>query len=229
MTNVDAAAHRTRRILVATVGVLAVADVVRSAWLPGGAHLAFNVGLTGVLGVVARRAGLSRAELGLERAHVGSGLRWGGAAFGAVALTVGGAALVASSSGIFDDDRSAISGGELALKVLVVIPIGTVVLEELAFRGLLLGLWCRIAPTWRAVAGSSIVFGLWHVPGAWKSAAGDGAWSALAAVAGTVAATTVAGGVFALLRSRSHSLLAPALAHLATNTTALVAAWIVNR
>jgi membrane protease YdiL (CAAX protease family) len=225
----DVGAERARRFLVVTIGLLAAADIARSAWVPSDVHLAFNIGLVLVVALIAWFAGLSLAELGLEREHLGSGLRWGGAAFGAVAVAVTATAIVGSSSGLFDDDRSVISGGELARKVLFVIPVGTVVLEELAFRGVVLGLWRRSTPTWRAVSGASLVFGLWHVPGAWKSAIGDGAWSALATAAGTVVATTAAGVVFNVLRLKSRSLVGPALAHLATNTIPLVAAWWINR
>jgi membrane protease YdiL (CAAX protease family) len=43
-------------------------------------------------------------------------------------------------------------------------------------------------------------------------------------VLGTIAATTAAGIVFALLRLRSGSLLAPVLAHVATNSFAYLGA-----
>ena len=39
----------------------------------------------------------------------------------------------------------------------------------------------------------------------------------------------VAGAVFAYLRLRSGSLLAPALAHLATNDISFVVGWLFNR
>jgi len=49
----------------------------------------------------------------------------------------------------------------------------------------------------------------------------------LAAAAGTFVATFAAGLAFCWLRIRSGSLLAPAMAHLATNSVALVVAWLV--
>ncbi len=45
----------------------------------------------------------------------------------------------------------------------------------------------------------------------------------------TVAVTLVAGLLFCWLRLRSRSLLAPVLAHLATNTVAFTAVWVVLR
>ena len=46
-------------------------------------------------------------------------------------------------------------------------------------------------------------------------------------MAGAVVVTFVAGLVFGWLRLRSRSLVAPVLAHVATNGLALVAAWVV--
>jgi membrane protease YdiL (CAAX protease family) len=80
---------------------------------------------------------------------------------------------------------------------------------------------------------SSVLFGLWHVLPTWND---TGRATALAAaggqrvlvVLGTVVATGIAGAVFAWLRRRSGSLLAPVLAHLAVNAAALTAAWVVR-
>jgi membrane protease YdiL (CAAX protease family) len=48
-------------------------------------------------------------------------------------------------------------------------------------------------------------------------------------VAGNVLSTAVAGAVFAWLRLRSGSLLAPALAHLGTNDISFGVGWLFNR
>jgi len=48
-------------------------------------------------------------------------------------------------------------------------------------------------------------------------------------VVGNVLSTAFAGAVFAYLRLRSGSLLAPALAHLATNNISFVVGWLFNR
>ena len=50
--------------------------------------------------------------------------------------------------------------------VLVQIPLGTVVLEEVAFRGVLpalMGASPAIRWRWVPVLGASILFGLWHI------------------------------------------------------------------
>ncbi len=166
-------------------------------------------------GGLGARLGLD--ELGLEPSRIAAGLRWGGIAFGLIASAVTLAAVL--SPGSFDDDQADVDLGGLAGRTLFVIPVGTVALEELAFRGVLLGLLLRLTTAGWAVVASSVCFGLWHIPGV------DGA----VGLAGTVLATTAAGGLFAWLRLRAGSLLAPALAHLAFNSVAFTAAWLVHR
>ncbi|MBV8951398.1 MAG: CPBP family intramembrane metalloprotease [Actinobacteria bacterium] len=60
----------------------------------------------------------------------------------------------------------------------------------------------------------------------WRAAS---TWGATVLVAAAVAITFAAGVLFCWLRLRSRSLLAPLLAHLATNGAAFVVAWFVVR
>lgn len=237
MTSASVPHRGTRQALAASVGVLAAGNVLRSTLVPGGAHLAFNLALAGGMAVAASRSGLTGTELGLARSDIPSGLRWGGAAAGVVTLTVVAVSSVPAAHGAFDDDRAAVDLRDLLYVVGVRIPLGTVLLEELAFRGLLLALLARLAPLRTAVLVSSALFGLWHVlpsAGPGDSNAGIGsitgsAGGMAAVVAGTVVATTGAGVAFCWLRIRSRSLVAPVLAHLATNTVPLAAAWVLAR
>jgi membrane protease YdiL (CAAX protease family) len=48
-----------------------------------------------------------------------------------------------------------------------------------------------------------------------------------AAVAGAVITTAIAGGVFAWLRLRASSVMAPIVLHLAINSSAYLAGWLV--
>ena len=81
----------------------------------------------------------------------------------------------------------------------------------------------------------SALFGLWHVQPtlatmgdnpAVSGAAGSTAARVLV-VLGAVAVTSAGGLVFAWLRLRSRSLLAPVIAHAATNGLGLAVAWVV--
>lgn len=220
-----ASARRTRSAIGAVLVVIAAVNVSRSLWVPGGWHLWWNLGFAAAVVGVGAWAGMRAGELGLARSTWGSGARWGGAAFVAVAAVIVAAGLLPSAGDLMADDRTAVSVGTMLVRTLVLIPLGTVVVEELVFRGVLLGLARRLADAVPAALGVSLVFGLWHLLPVWR-AGGDGR---LGAMTGTFAATFAAGLAFAWLRERSGSLLAPAAAHLATNSVAFAVAWAVAR
>lgn len=224
------------RCFLLTAGVLAVVNVARSAGLLGPPWVSAAVVVVASV-LLARRGRLGREDLGLAPSSAASGLRYGAAAFVLVLLVVVGAALLPPTRGFLEDTRAQVSGGHLLVELLVAVLLVTAVPEELAFRGVLLGSGTRV---WRARTASlvtSALFGLWHVAPTLRTAAGNGAVAGTASspggmallVLGAVAVTFVAGLVFCWLRLRSGSLLAPLLAHCATNGVALAVAWFVQR
>ena len=204
--------------------------------LPGrpGSYVVANVAATGVLLAAARASGLSWAELGLARRRLAAGARWGGGAAALVAAGYGTALALPGVRPLLADGRvSDLGGGELAGQALLRIPLGTVLWEEVAFRAVLLAALARLLPRAGATGVSAAVFGVWHVrPTLGALAANDLADGPLlrtAAVLLACLATAAAGVLFAELRWRSGSLLAPALLHLATNTLGLLAAAAAHR
>jgi membrane protease YdiL (CAAX protease family) len=209
---------------------LAVAKVVDRA-VPG-AHVAVGLGLIACLVAVARAQGLTTADLGLAQSSRPTGLRWGATA----AALVGTAYALSYVTGPV---REALPDGEGGLgraalwTVLVVIPLGTVLPEELAFRGLLLALLGRRYGLLAASLLSSGLFGLWHVV---PSLGGGTANATMASVVGadaagsvvrvivTVVFTSLAGVVLCWLRLRSTSLVAPVLAHWTVNGLGVIVA-----
>jgi len=193
------------------------------------------VGLAVALALVfmALRSGLGRGALGLSIDRVRSGLVWGAAAFAVVLVVVVGAALLPATSGFLDDDRARLGTGSLVFEVLVSILLLTVIPEELVFRGVLLGAGSEAWGRRWGVLASSALFGLWHVAPTLDTAAqnaelaeaGSTVLGTVGVVAGAVGLTFVAGLVFSWLRLRSGSVVAPMLAHLATNGVTLVVAW----
>jgi membrane protease YdiL (CAAX protease family) len=245
----------TSLALVATLVVLAAVNlwvhVGPSRWQPvTGPLLAVGLLLLG------RGAGLSWEQLGLGRESLVPGLVWGGVA---VALVIAGYAVglaVPAWRGLFLDARHAVGPLRAARRAFVVVPLGVVVFEEVAFRGVLWGLVGVEHGTMWATAVTSMLFGLWHVlpavDGARANAAGPdaatdgdagmdgGAGTGRAPVppgilarqvVGTVAFTALAGAVFAVLRDQSGSLVAPFLLHWAANGLGILAAawaWTVH-
>jgi uncharacterized protein len=191
-----------------------------------------NLALVVLLLALARALGLERGELGLARTDAVAGLRWGVGATAVVTVVVVGGVVFEDVIGplgaLLHDVRADLSTGQLAYAVLVRIPLGTALFEEVAFRGVLLAAFLRATTTSRAVVLSSVVFGLWHVAptivALRLNLVAPGSVEGLLAIVGGVLATTVGGALFTWLRLRSGSLLAPLLAHWAVNGVGLVAA-----
>ena len=137
------------------------------------------------------------------------------------------AAVVPRTRPLFRDQRMAgVDGRGTARCALVRIPAGTVVLEEVAFRGVLPALGVP-------VLAAAVAFGLWHVVPTNRTLDTNRLAAApatrAAALLAAVAVTTVAGLGFHLLRDQSGGLLAPALVHAALTSTATVASFVVLR
>jgi membrane protease YdiL (CAAX protease family) len=146
--------------------------------------------------------------------------------------------VVPATRGFFLDDRAAAATGRGGLAAgLARITFAAVPPEELTYRSALLGLWLGNSSQASAVAWSSALFGLSHILPT-RSTMGQTALNQhlaqrplrqAAFVAGNVAVTGAAGAVFAWLRLRSGSLLAPLLAHAALNDSALMAGRVAHR
>jgi membrane protease YdiL (CAAX protease family) len=218
-----AAARRTRNRLVsgAAVVVLAAINVTDHLLHPPWWVRALE-GVALVAG--ARLDGLTWSQLGLGRDRVGAGCRWGLAVIGLAAGVYVVGVLLPLTRPAFQDVRYDLPLPEALRTAFVVIPFGTVALEELAFRSVLWGMLSRHQRAWQVLVTTSVLFGFWHVlpslhvgsSNRGVSDAVEGAGNA-AVVVGIVAFTTVGGLVFGELRRRSGSVLASAGAHWATN------------
>ena len=219
---------RDRVALSGLLGMLVAANIARSTVVPENWHFPYNLGIGVGAAALAAFAGLSRSELGLAQGTWRSGARVGGLAFGVVSAGI----IAGGTMGLLGEDGREITASELLWNVAVVIPVSTIAMEELVFRGVLPSLLHRVtrSPRWTMIA-SPLVFGLWHIFPAARGGAVHlpGAEVPLAGLlAGTFLATTIAGILFDWLRRRSDSLVAPALAHLATNSVTLAVVWLVS-
>jgi len=184
-----------------------------------------------VLGI-ARAAGTSPAELGLDRRDLARGARAGLLAGACAAAAVSAAATLPATREFFLDQRTqaAASRGDLA-RGLARITFASVPPEELTYRSALLGLGLGNGSPASAVAWSSAWFCLSHILPTLATMHRTAAHQHLAQrplrqaafISGNVAVTGAAGAVFGWLRLRSGSVLAPLLAHAALNGSALAA------
>src|SRR6266487_966286 len=149
--------------LAAAVAVLVVVNLLNNR-LARSAYLPMSLVTTALLLAVFRLTGLTWADAGLGRDELARGARWGLALATLVAVGYLAGALLPATRRVFLDRRVEHAGvGAAAYQTLVRIPLGTVMLEEVAFRGVLYGLVSdAYGITW-ATAVSCSLFGLWHV------------------------------------------------------------------
>jgi uncharacterized protein len=214
-----------RGAVAAVVIVLVVVNVLDHE-IPGvGIWLA--VPGAAVLIALARGIGLTWDELGAGREHLRTGAIYAAGAVALVAAIYAIALLIPLTRRGFLDSRYHVSTGDAFVTAFVRIPLGTILLEEVTFRGVLWALISRLRTPITALVVTSGLFGLWHVlpslhlasanSGVREAVGGTSAGASVAAVVGAVALTTAGGFLFGELRRRTGSLLASAGAHWATN------------
>ncbi|MDO3647332.1 CPBP family intramembrane glutamic endopeptidase [Nocardia mangyaensis] len=185
--------------------------------------------------VLMRKRGLGWAELGLSPRHWRRGTIYALGAVGIVLTAVAIGALLPITRPFFLADRYATISGAL-IASMIVIPLQTVIPEELAFRGVLHGALDRVVGVRGLFAAGSLLFGLWHIASSMGLTSGNkglleifggGLLGQIVGIVLAVAATAVAGVVFTWLRRRSGSLLAPIALHWSLNGAGALAAAIV--
>lgn len=241
MTSHYAVSTRRSRIrgMVGLVAVLgSLVGINLAANLAGLPHRELVVPLSVLaLLVVVKLRGMHWSELGLSARHMPRGLLYGLAATVTVAVVVTAGCLMPATSQFFLSERYS----DLRLAVfsaLVLIPLMTVLPEELAFRGVLQGALERVFGTTGVFVVGSLAFGLWHVTSSLGLTAGNaglaellgtGVWGQVAGITLAVAATSVAGAGFIWIRRHSRSLLAPIGLHWAFNAVGALAAALTWR
>src|SRR4051812_9492886 len=158
--------HPSRRRLLLVLGaVLLVLAAVNVADRYGPHHTGLIAGPVVALALVllGRRAGLTWHDLGLSRRTLLPGLKYAVGAVGAVAIVYAVGLALPWTRPAFHDVRYHLHLSAALMTAFIVVPLGTVLLEEVAFRGVLLGLVNRHrGATWASIT-SSVLFGLWHV------------------------------------------------------------------
>lgn len=195
-------------------------NVVVNRMLPARLYVPANLGVAAASYVFGRTNGQSNRGLGMSVATARRGMRWGLVGGSLIAAGAVGASRHRATRHLFADQRAA--QANTLYETLVRIPLGTVILEEVAFRSVLPSLLdgpSRTVPSLR----SSALFGLWHILPTLNALDINGIddrttrWQA---VAGGVAVTAVAGVALDLLRLRSRSVVAPMLVHWSANAVA---------
>lgn len=214
-------------VLLAMVGFQALTRGVE-----GRPYIVTGLLTTAGLALVCWAHGLTASDVGLAHTTWLTGLGWSLAIVLVIGSVIGIAGSIPRLHHLFADERiTDVSGFDTARKALLDIPFGTVLIEEFAFRGVLLALGSMLWSTPWALVWTSVLFGLWHISPALEmhdshAATKGGSWTT---VLGTVVFTGLSGVGFGLLRLWTDSLFPPAALHWAANGTGVVVGWWVHR
>lgn len=225
--------RRWRNATLGVGAVLVVANLMSNRVLPAWGYVPWNASVAVAIVVLARMATTNK-QLGFTAWRRGAA--WGGVL---LVLTIGVLALAITMpafNDLYHDRRVEAGTATWLYQAFIRIPIGTVLLEEVAFRAVLPGLFIMRWGVLRGCVAASMCFGLWHVlpaltlnevnPVATR-VFGTGAGGVAIAVVFAVCSTAIAGLWFCWIRLRSGSVLATMLAHVASNSGAYTIAWLL--
>ena len=225
--------------LLVVLALLVVLNVINNRVAPQTHYLLWAFGFSVALIAIGLLDGCSWTDLGLGRSYLLSGFLWGGLCILVIALIYFIGSLMRRTRTAFHDERmSDLSAKGVLFQALVEVPLGTVLLEEIAFRSVLFAMLARRFGLVWAVVLSCIAFGLWHIlPSigtheqnpALGSVVGEGRRGNVLAVALSVVSTGVSAVVFIALRLVSGSVLAPMGLHWGTNGLGYAFSWVLIR
>jgi membrane protease YdiL (CAAX protease family) len=214
---------------------LALNGVVH-AILPARFHVAANLAMAVVVSGLASATGASLKNQGLDPDDMRRGAAYGVVAALPISAAIATGALINGLRPLYRDRQiERASARRAAYEVLLRIPIGTALSEEIIFRGALFGAISRNRNPTATAAVTAVLFGLWHVLpalGSVRGNAGRSGWPRAhgpAWIALSVGLTSIAGLALAFLRHASGSVVSPWLAHSAANSTGYLVAWLTRR
>jgi len=216
------------------VVVLAISNLIAHFTTPLANVATVPIAAIGLV-ILVRSRGLGWTELGLGREHWKSGAGYAIAAVVLVAGVIALGALLPLTRPMFLNNHYATLSGAL-IASMIIIPLQTVIPEELVFRGVLHGAMNRAWGFRGVAAAGSLLFGMWHIATSlgltsnnvgFTRLFGGGVAGMLAGVLLAVVATGAAGFVFTWLRRRSGSLIAPIALHWSLNGLGALAAAMV--
>ena len=228
--------HKTHLFhLVFILGLAGYANIIANEVLDDVWHIPFNLGVLGVALLVARRAGTTWTTMGLRPDRVGRGVAVGGAIIGVIAVVLVVGVAIPATRDLFRDERVIENSTTwVLLQTFVRIPLATALYEEVLFRGIVFGMLVRRRSPVVAGLLTSVLFGLWHIlptlDTLQTNPAGNmftGAIGLVVAIAGAIAGTFIAGLAFLWIRLYANSTYASVLAHIGTNSIAMLAALFV--
>lgn len=195
-------------------------------------HLYLNIGIAAVAITLGLAFGLSLENMGLALDRILPGIYW---AF-IVSVVIIVSMLIISTIPILrrfflGDNLSHANGKFIAFEAAVRIPLGTALVEEILFRGVLLGLLLQHHSKIEALLISAAIFGLWHIFPTMDSLKSNITAAkvianktprAAGSIAGVVVITFIAGLFFGWLKILANSIVSPWLVHWSINASGIM-------
>lgn len=202
-------------------------------------HIFLNLGIAITAIVLGFGFGLTPKDMGISVYTITSGLLIAVAASVVILLVTLLIAIIPPLRKYFlGDNLSNASGKLIAFEAGIRIPFSTALIEEVLFRGVLLGLLLSHYSTVIALVYASIVFGLWHIfptiatleqNDATSKAIANKKHRKYAGVIGTVVITSIAGMLFGYLRILANSIIAPWLVHWTINSSGVAGIYVARK
>ena len=202
-------------------------------------HMLLNLGIAMVAITLGFGFGLTPKDMGIAITTITSGILIAVAASLIILVATLIIAVIPPLRRYFlGDNLSNASGKLIAFEAGIRIPFSTALIEEVLFRGVLLGLLLSHHSSIVALLYASVVFGLWHIfPTIATLEQNDATVKAIAnkkhrkyaGVVGTVIITGVAGLLFGYLRILANSIIAPWLVHWTINASGVAGIYVARK
>jgi len=223
----------TISILILLYGTV-LARLIPKEW-----HIFLNISIAVLAVIMGFSFGLSLEQMGLSPNTIKSGIFVAIIASLFIVIATVIIAVIPPFRRFFLGENLANAHGKLlTFEAAIRIPFSTALIEEILFRGVLLGLLLTQLPTSQALIISAVLFGLWHVFPTITSLEQNDAAAAIVGAkksrqrVGIIAAviiTGIAGLIFGWLRILAGSVLAPWLVHWSINASGVIGIAVAKK
>lgn len=202
-------------------------------------HIFLNIFIALVAILLGYGFGLSLSEMGMGAGYVLKGILIALALSAIITIVTLIIALIPFLRNFFlGEDLAHARGPLIAFEAAIRIPFSTALVEEVLFRGVLLGLLLTHYPTFVAITYAAVIFGLWHIFPTIKSLEHNDAAASLVGakrsrqaigVMGAVTVTAIAGLIFGYARVLANSIVAPWLIHWSINASGVLGVYVAKK
>lgn len=224
---------------ISLIALIILYSTVLAKLVPEKYHIALNAVIAMLAIIIGFGFGLSAEQMGVALSTITSGIFIALIATVLICIVTIILALIPPLRRFFiGDNLSHASGKLIAFEATIRIPFSTALIEEILFRGVLLGLLLAHNSQLYALIISSVLFGLWHIfptiktieqNKTTKKIVGKSKAKTSAGVLATVITTTIAGFIFGLLRIFAGSIIAPWLVHWSINASGILGIYVAKK